>query len=142
MVAIKDFEMPNTCGDCPCCIHTADEKRYIGYCNTSDDDYYCKALDRFMEYDEVDGGVDILGKPLDCPLVEAIPKADYEARFKADMAAMLTELSMTIGEIEDGYTEFDEENKRSLSMIPLESVDRLIQEKIDKLKADQEGKND
>ena len=76
MVGIKDFEIPNTCGDCPFCIYTADEKRYIGYCNTSDDDYYCKALDRFMEYDKVDGGVDILGKPSDCPLVEAIPKAN------------------------------------------------------------------
>lgn len=62
------------------------------------------------------------------------PKDQYEARLKADMAAMLTDLSMEIGEIEDGYTEFDEENKRSLTMIPLENVDRLIQQKIDKLK--------
>lgn len=92
MVGIKDFEMPNTCGDCPYCIHTADEKRYIGYCNTSDDDYYCKALDRFMDYDEVDGGVDILGKPSDCPLVETIPKAEYETRLKSDMVAMFTDI--------------------------------------------------
>lgn len=68
------------------------------------------------------------------PTVEAIPKADYEARLKADMAAMLTDLSMEIGEIEDGYTEFNEENKRSLTMIPLESVERLIDEKINTLK--------
>lgn len=139
-IAIKDFKMPNTCGDCPCCIYTADEKRYIGYCNTSDEDFYCKALDRFMEYDKVDGGIDILGKPLDCPLTEAIPKDQYEARLKADMVAMLTDLSMEIGEIEDGYTEFDEENKRSLTMIPLESVDRRIRQKIDKSKAESEGK--
>ena len=98
MVGIKGFEIPNTCGDCPYCIHTADEKRYIGYCNTSDDDYYCKALDRFMEYDKVDGGVDILGKPSDCPLVEAIPKDQYEARLKADMVAMLTEIQLEIEE--------------------------------------------
>lgn len=124
-IAIKDFEMPNTCGDCPYCIYTADEKRYIGYCNTSDDDYFCKALDRFMEYDKVDGGVDILGKPSDCPLVEAIPKAeikkfleevikdvnnnvlaivredyihksDYENRLKADKVAMLEDLKADI----------------------------------------------
>lgn len=63
-----DLEMPKNCGDCPCCIYTADEKRAIGYCNTSDDDYYCKILGRFMEYNIVDGGVDILGKPIDCPL--------------------------------------------------------------------------
>lgn len=62
------IDTPKSCGDCPLCIFTADEKRYIGFCNTSDDDYYCKALDRFMEYDEVDGGLDILGKPVDCPL--------------------------------------------------------------------------
>lgn len=70
----------------------------------------------------------------DAPIVEAIPKDQYEARLKADVVAALTELSMEIGKIEDGYTEFDEENKRSLTMIPLESVDRLIQQKIDKLK--------
>ena len=62
------IDMPNTCGECPFAIYTADEKRYIGYCNTSDEDYYCKALDRFMEYDKVDGGVDIIGKQIDCPL--------------------------------------------------------------------------
>ena len=62
-----------------------------------------------------------------------IPKADYENRLKADMVAMLTELSMKIGEIEDGYVEFDEENKRSLTMIPLERVERLIDREINSL---------
>lgn len=62
------IDTPETCGDCPFCIYTAEEKKYIGYCNTSDEDYYCKVLNRFMEYDEVDGGLDILGKPVDCPL--------------------------------------------------------------------------
>ena len=68
MAVIINISTPNKCGDCLFCIFTADEKRYIGYCNTSDDDYYCKVLDCFMEYDKVDGGVDILGKPSDCPL--------------------------------------------------------------------------
>lgn len=68
--SILIIDTPKTCNDCPLIVHTADEKRAIGYCNTSDDDYYCKALERFMEYDEVDGGYDILGKPLDCPLKE------------------------------------------------------------------------
>lgn len=67
-VIITGMDMPKRCSDCPICIYSAEEKNYIGYCNTSDDDYYCKALDRFMEYDIVDGGVDILGKPKDCPL--------------------------------------------------------------------------
>ena len=62
------IDTPSTYGDCPLCIYTAEEKRYIGYCHTSNEDYYCKALHRFMEYDKVDGGVDILGKPIDCPL--------------------------------------------------------------------------
>lgn len=69
-ILIKGEAIPKDCGDCPLCTFTADEKRYIGYCNTSDDDYYCKPLDRFMEYDEDGGGVAILGKPDDCPLVE------------------------------------------------------------------------
>lgn len=62
------IDMPKTCGDCPVCIFTAEEKKSIGYCHTSDEDYYCKALERFMEYDKVIGGIDILGKPTDCPL--------------------------------------------------------------------------
>ena len=122
-IAIKDFEMPNTCGDCPCCIYTADEKRYIGYCNTSDDDYFCKALDRFMEYDKVDGGVDILGKPSDCPLVEVIPKADYENRLKADMVAMLEDLDLQI----------DESAAYNLEVA---KVQRLIRDNINTLKAE------
>lgn len=65
-------------------------------------------------------------------------QADYETRLKADMVAMLTDLSMKIGEIEDGYTEFDEENKRSLTMIPLESVERLIDREINSLKGEGE----
>lgn len=70
------------------------------------------------------------------PTVEAIPKADYETRLKADLLAVLTNMSMKIGEIEDGYTEFDEESKRSLTMIPLESVERLIDGEINSLKED------
>ena len=76
-VIITDMEMPKRCGSCPFCIYTADEKRAIGYCNTSNDDYYCKALDRFMEYDKVEGGLDILGKPSDCPLKE-VPSDEYK----------------------------------------------------------------
>lgn len=69
MKSMLVIDTPETCGDCPLCIFSAEEKRYIGYCNTSDEDYYCKALERFMEYDTVEGGVDILGKPNDCPLM-------------------------------------------------------------------------
>lgn len=68
---IVDIDLPKTCGDCPFCIFTAEEKRAVGFCNTSNEDYFCKVLDRFMEYDKVEGGVNILGKPEDCPLKEA-----------------------------------------------------------------------
>jgi hypothetical protein len=67
---IVDIDLPKTCGDCPFCIFTSEEKRAVGFCNTSNEDYYCKVLDRFMEYDKVEGGVDILDKPKDCPLKE------------------------------------------------------------------------
>ena len=66
--SILAIDTPKTCADCPCCIYTAEEKRAIGFCNTSNEDYFCKLLKRFMEYDKVDGGIDILGKPSDCPL--------------------------------------------------------------------------
>ena len=79
MAIILDIQIPKTCGDCPFCIYTAEEKKAIGYCNTSNEDYYCKALDRFMEYDIVDDGLDILGKPVDCPLqAESEEQADKE----------------------------------------------------------------
>lgn len=74
------IDTPKTCGDCPLCIFTAEEKRYIGYCNTSDEDYYCKVLKRFMEYDRVEGGLDILGKPTDCPICGANMKESDEDR--------------------------------------------------------------
>ena len=64
------IDKPDNCGDCLFCVFTAAEKNYLGYCNTTDEDYYCKLLDRFMEYDEVDGGADILSRPDECPLVE------------------------------------------------------------------------
>ena len=69
--SILTINTPETCDDCPLCIYTAEEKRAIGYCNTSDDDYYCKALDRFIEYNVVsDDELAIAEKPTDCPLQE------------------------------------------------------------------------
>lgn len=37
------------------------------------------------------------------PTVEAIPKADYEQRLKADLVAMLTELKSNIDELASSY---------------------------------------
>jgi hypothetical protein len=57
------------------------------------------------------------------PTVEAIPKADYEKRLKADMVAMLTELQLEIEEL-------DTPNNGSAYMDCAE----IIQEKINSLK--------
>ena len=38
------------------------------------------------------------------PTVEAIPKADYENRLKADLKAILVELQLEIEEMENPYT--------------------------------------
>ena len=65
------------------------------------------------------------------PTVEAIPKADYENRLKADMVAMLTELQMEIEEIDVSdvvpeYQDGAEETK--------EYIANMIEEKINSLK--------
>lgn len=39
----------------------------------------------------------------DAPTVEAIPKADYEARVKADMVAMLEDLDLRLEEMENPF---------------------------------------
>jgi hypothetical protein len=69
------------------------------------------------------------------PTVEAIPKADYENRLKADMVAMLEELKEQLREMHEDFFEtehFDEAYGVSDSM-------DVIQEKINELKGDQEG---
>ena len=93
MKSMLVIDTPETCGDCPLCIFSEEEKKYIGYCNTSNEDYYCKALERFMEYDRVEGGLDILGKPNDCPL-----NADVLDKIKAEI----------LDEVEYAYADFEE----------------------------------
>ena len=64
------------------------------------------------------------------PTVEAIPKADYEARLKADMVAMLEELQLEIEEIvreEGGLI-----NKKWAN--GLQYSEKIIQKKINSLK--------
>ena len=58
------------------------------------------------------------------PTVEAIPKADYEARLKADLVAMLTELQLEIEELGQKYQQYFE----------YQDAVGAIQQKIDKLK--------
>ena len=66
------------------------------------------------------------------PTVEAIPKADYENRLKADLVAMLEELKEQLREMHEDFFEtehFDEAYGVSDSM-------DLIEEKINSLKED------
>lgn len=107
-ILIKGIKIPKNCGDCPFCTFTADEKRYIGYCNTSDDDYYCEVLDRFMEYDEVDGGVDILGKPDDCPLIE-VPTPHGRLIDADELYADMIN-GIRAGNLEEGYERYQNIN--------------------------------
>lgn len=64
------------------------------------------------------------------PTVQAIPKADYEARLKADLVAMLEELKEQLREMHEDFFEtehFDEAYGVSYSM-------DIIQQKINTLR--------
>ena len=70
------------------------------------------------------------------PTVEAIPKADYEARLRADMVAMLTEIQLEIEEIEmdNNYPFGFEPVNKFYEGVSASS--KLIQKKIDALKGE------
>lgn len=69
------------------------------------------------------------------PTVEAIPKADYEARLKADLKAILVELQLEIKELWDNRHDVWLDNQYYIGKSDtLGEVDEIIQEKIDKLK--------
>ena len=69
------------------------------------------------------------------PTVEAIPKADYENRLKADMVAMLTEIQLEIEELDSraGYSGGGMPTF-STDYIRKKEVNELIQQKINSLK--------
>ena len=69
------------------------------------------------------------------PTVEAIPKADYNARLKASMVAMLTELQLEIEEeafdmVNLAYIP----NTDSANVILMDDLNKIIQQKINALK--------
>ena len=68
----------------------------------------------------------------DAPTVEAIPKADYETRLKADMVAMLTEIQLEIVELKS-YESADGQD-----LVMLADIGTLFQQKINALKAKSE----
>ena len=110
-----------------------------------------------VEFLKVDGNIEF-NHGVDCcvnrllkqPTVEAIPKAqydelkanitmmrlDYEARLKADMVAMLTEIQLEIEEVKT-QSGFDEAWDGAVKQ-----CSEIIQQKIDKLKEETEVKDD
>ena len=113
MVGIKDFEMPSCCNSC-------------GHWSFShDDEPLCDLTYEYIrQFDK---------RQNDCPLVEAIPKANYEARLRADMVAALKELQLEIEEIETGGDAWELAIK--------DDCKAVIQKKIDALEYDLERGN-
>ena len=95
----------------------------------------------FHEIDEIGGEYEpYLGcskKQIDnLPTVEAISKSDYENRLKADMVAMLTEIQLEIEEESWHLARYDAISNDKV--VDMQDVDRLIQQKINKLKEEEE----
>ena len=116
-------KMPKSCKECP-----------LTYLDTGDDAYF-GACERRCVID--DSCVDGMGseRAYDCPLIEAIPKSDYENRLKADLIAILEELQLEIEEL-DSRAGYDGNGMPTFSTdyIRKNKVNELIQQKIDKLK--------
>lgn len=117
MVGLKDFEMPSCCNSCS---HWSFNR---------DDEPLCDLTYEYIsQFDK---------RQADCPLVEAIPKADYETRLKADMVAVLEELKEQLREMHEDFFEtehFDEAYGVSDSM-------DVIQQKINELKEQTDEKD-
>ncbi|MBR4377304.1 MAG: hypothetical protein IKP50_00240 [Bacilli bacterium] len=69
---------------------------------------------------------------------EAIPKDQYEARLKADMVAMLTEIQL---EIEDTGAYEQEVNGKTEYLKGINYAYSVIQQKINELKENKDGSN-
>lgn len=72
------------------------------------------------------------------PPVEAIPKADYEARLKADMVAMLEDIDLKIDEMYE--PQFSKEGMDGFYWAQGLFKD-LVQEEINALKGEEDGCN-
>ena len=78
----------------------------------------------------------------EAPTVEAIPKAEYEARLKADMVAMLTEIQLEIEEIEILKSIAREDIFWNMGAKTMrEKIEKIIQQKINALKENEDATN-
>ena len=125
MIIIKNYSMPHNCYACD--LHNYHE---CDLTTESIEEDYCWNGDSREKH---------------CPLreVEAIPKADYENRLRADMVAMLTDIQLEIEEkypkcdlceyfVDYDYDENDISEYRSVGSIT--DITNLIQQKINSLK--------
>jgi hypothetical protein len=124
LIAIDKLYMnkiPNSCKECPL--------TYL--------DAYFGANERRCVIDDscIDGIVS--ERAYDCPLVEAIPKADYENRLKADMVAILAEIQLEIEE--NSYSENAYGDEYGINkVISTDDIYQIIQQKINALKSESE----
>ena len=118
MTIINNYEMPSNCYMC-------DLQNY----------HECDLTGESIEEDYCWNGD---SREKHCPLrkVEAIPKDQYEARLKADMVAMLTELQLEIEECVDG-AEGSSEFEQGVLNARVQVIE-MIQQKIDKLEGNKQ----
>ena len=69
----------------------------------------------------------------ECPTVEAIPQAEYEARLNADMMAILTELQLEIDELPNHGLQ-SSDWKQGFTHGLADVQEKVIQQKINALK--------
>ena len=116
-IAIKDFEMPQSCYNCNfCLIRRTSDYGYFGMCDLTNEE-----------------GINLYehSRSEDCPLVEAIPKADYEARLKADIEAMLEKLEQDLKAEAYGIEMFGDD-----LAVDVPDIEKVIQQKINSIKAE------
>ena len=111
-----------------------------------DEDILIDSIPDLSVFEQEDFGTpDMIRLIEDAPTVQAIPKADYEKRLKADMVVMLTELQLEFEEKEQHYQDKFLESKNVVHdaamggrMFGCGECKDLIQQKINALKAESE----
>ena len=110
MIGIKNYDMPYNCYDC--------EPHNYHECNLTSEsieDDYCWNGDSREKH---------------CPLVEAIPKSDYEARLKADMITLLTEIQLDIEEFMGAISPNYDEAAQDISKVIHSKINALKGENV------------
>lgn len=76
----------------------------------------------------------------ECPTIEVIPKAEYEARLKADMVNMLEKLKLEIKELWNSHYDIWLNSQYYIGKYDtLGEVNEVIQQKIDALKESEDN---